>query len=266
MFFHEFLLRNLMKSLIFYLMIVQFAPGSSWIYRTNPLVKGGVAFSLILFFTVSKVKLLGLVLLISFMAILFKTCKVPQLAVWFSLKRIWVLLLLIGLVQGFRFGDFDALYAVEAMGKILGVFVVAGMYLTISPQGELMYFWEKVFAPFSVVGVPSREMALVMVIAVRFFPVMLSEIDRIRMSQIARGAKLRTGGLLTSAISLMPLMIPTLTQAIVRAEELADAMEARGYRVATRRTRYTKFLFNILDLVCIISVSLMLILVLKLGI
>lgn len=247
-------------------MVVQFVPGDAWVYGVNPLVKGFLALSVIIFLTLSKVQLLGAVSTVVALTAVLRLCRVPQLAVWLSLKRIFVLLTLVGLVQGFRYGDFSWLLAAEAMARIVGVFVVAGLYLTISPQAELMYFWEKVFAPFSLVGFPAREMALVMVIAVRFFPVMFSEIDRIRMSQIARGAKLRTGGFVASAISLMPLMIPTLTQAIVRAEELADAMEARGYRVASTRTRYTNFRFKILDFGCILFVALGLTFILRLGI
>ena len=97
-------------------------------------------------------------------------------------------------------------------------------------------------------GLPARELALVMVIAVRFLPVMLSEIDRIRMAQIARGARLGKGGFFSSAAALMPLMIPTLAQAIIRGEELAEAMEARGYRVSGNRTRYHRFGIGFFDI------------------
>ena len=126
--------------------------------------------------------------------------------------------------------------------RIVGVFLVAGFYLVVSPQSELMYFWEVVFRPLSFFRLPARELALVMVIAVRFLPVMLAEIDRIRMAQTARGARLGKAGIFSTAAAMMPLMIPTLAQAIIRAEELAEAMEARGYRVAGVRTRYQQYI------------------------
>jgi len=101
------------------------------------------------------------------------------------------------------------------------------------------------------------------VIAVRFFPVILGEIDRIRMAQIARGARLDGGGILASAAALMPLMIPTLTQAIIRAGELSLAMEARGYRVTAQRSRYQRFRFGIIDIFAVLIPVLLFALLLK---
>jgi energy-coupling factor transporter transmembrane protein EcfT len=42
-------------------------------------------------------------------------------------------------------------------------------------------------------------------------------------------------------------MIPTLTLAIVRAGELAQAMEARGYCISGERTRLHKFSLSFAD-------------------
>jgi energy-coupling factor transport system permease protein len=165
-----------------------------------------------------------------------------------SVRRIWLLLIIVGLIQGFGVDGFSFSAAIASMMRILGVFLVAGVYVTISSQSELTFFWEVCFRPLGLLGFPAREFALVMVIAVRFFPVILGEIDRIRMAQIARGARLDGGGLLSSAAALMPLMIPTLTQSIIRAGELALAMEARGYRVSAQRSRYQRFQFGMTDL------------------
>ena len=229
-------------------MNIQYIPGESRLYRINPIVKGLICFILILFFTLSKLGLAGLAVLIAAISLLFYASGVPQFHIWFSLKRIAVLLILVGAVQGFRGNEFNAAQAGLAMLRIIGVFVCAGFYLTLSPQSELMYFWENLFKPFSLIGLPSRELALVMVIAVRFFPVILGEIDRIRMSQIARGAKLRKTNIFSSAASLMPLLIPTLSQAIIRAGELAEAMEARAYGAFETRTRYINFKLGFVDI------------------
>lgn len=235
-------LRRLVK------MQISYKPGTGLLYRLNPLIKGFVTFALILFFSLNRIStgemalsLLGLLCGAAFF-------KVPLREIVFSIRRISVLLVIVGLVQGFRGDTFSILLAAEGMIRIVGVFLAAGIYLTVSSQSELMYFWEICFRPLRLLGLPARELALVMVIAVRFLPVILAEIDRIRMAQIARGAKLNSGGLFASAASLMPLMIPTLTQAIIRAGELAEAMEARGYRVASERTRYHRFDISTADI------------------
>jgi energy-coupling factor transport system permease protein len=141
------------------------------------------------------------------------------------------------------------LLALTAVLRIVGVFFAAGIFITVSSQSELMFFWEQTFRPFNLAGLPARELALVMVIAVRFLPVILGEIDRIKMAQMARGAKLSGGFGLSAIKSLLPLMIPTLTLAIVRAGELAQAMEARGYCISGERTRLHKFSLKISDFI-----------------
>ncbi len=228
--------------------MIVYKPGNGIAYNLNPLVKGLLAFVLVIFFSLNALSVSEMSLALLFLIVCGLICRMPVMEIMASIRRIGFLLLIVGLVQGFRDNGFAVNYAAEGIIRILGVFMVAGFYLSTSPQAELMYFWEVAFRPLSLFRVPTRELALVMVIAVRFLPVMLSEIERIRMAQIARGARLGNGGLLTSAASLMPLMIPTLSQALIRAEELAEAMEARGYRVAAARTRYHNFSFAWKDL------------------
>jgi energy-coupling factor transport system permease protein len=165
------------------------------------------------------------------------------------------LLLIVALIQGFSRGDFCFILAIEAVFRIIGVFIAAGVFVTISSQSELMYFWEQSFRPFQLVGLPARELALVMVIAVRFLPVILGEIDRIRVAQMARGAKFSHGFGLKAIKSLMPLLVPTLSLAIIRAGDLALAMEARGYCVSRERTRFRQFRIGFFDILGILSFS-----------
>lgn len=231
-------------------MNIGYKPGNGFLYRLNPLIKGFAVFSGILFFSFNSFHVqYVLMILLSLLAICL-ACKVHVEDVLLSIRRIWVLLIIVALIQGFRdSSSFDFVLAAESILRIIGVFITAGVYLTISPQSELMYFWEICFQPLSLIGLPARELALVMVIAVRFLPVILNEIERIKMAQIARGAQLEKNGFLASAASLMPLMIPTLSQAIIRAGDLAQAMEARGYRVSAHRTRFCRYRFGLTDFI-----------------
>ena len=229
-------------------MQISYKPGNSFLYSLNPLIKGGLCFVLIMFFSLNGLQLPAMAGSLVELLLFAALGRLPLADLLLSIRRIWFLLVIVGLVQGFRGNGFEVVPALESMARILGVFIAAGCYLTVSPQSELMFFWETVFRPLRLLGLPARELALVMVIAVRFLPVMLSEIDRIRMAQIARGARLGKGGFFSSAAALMPLMIPTLAQAIIRGEELAEAMEARGYRVSGNRTRYHRFGIGFFDI------------------
>ena len=72
--------------------------------------------------------------------------------------------------------------------------------------------------------------------ALRFMPMLLEEYERLRMAQMARGADFTTGSLALRIRALAALTVPLLLSAFRRADELALAMEARGYRRGPRTT------------------------------
>ncbi len=95
---------------------------------------------------------------------------------------------------------------------------------------------ESLLRPFRRIGVPAHEMAMMVSIALRFIPVLAEEAQRLQKAQMARGADF-TGGPIRRARKLVPLLVPLFLSAFSRADRLAIAMEARGYRGGEGRTR-----------------------------
>lgn len=85
--------------------------------------------------------------------------------------------------------------------------------------------------------IPVHEIAMMMSIALRFIPILLEETDKIMKAQMARGADFESGGLIKRAKSLVPLLVPLFISAFRRANDLAMAMEARGYHGGEGRTK-----------------------------
>ena len=56
-------------------------------------------------------------------------------------------------------------------------------------------------------------------------------------AQMARGADFESGGLIQKAKSMVPLLVPLFISAFRRANDLAMAMEARGYHGGEGRTK-----------------------------
>jgi energy-coupling factor transport system permease protein len=77
---------------------------------------------------------------------------------------------------------------------------------------------------------------MMIAMALRFMPMLLEEYDRLRMAQMARGADFTTGNLTLRTRAVTSLAVPLLLSAFRRADELAVAMEARGYRRGPRTT------------------------------
>ncbi|MDR2360618.1 MAG: energy-coupling factor transporter transmembrane protein EcfT [Oscillospiraceae bacterium] len=117
--------------------------------------------------------------------------------------------------------------------------LVSGTFLmtyTTSPLA-LTDAMESLMNPLKKLKMPVHELSMMMSIALRFIPTLIEETDKIMSAQKARGADFESGNLLQKAKALLPLLIPLFISAFRRADELAVAMEARGYHGGEGRTK-----------------------------
>ncbi|SFJ38778.1 energy-coupling factor transporter transmembrane component T family protein [Thermoflavimicrobium dichotomicum] len=119
---------------------------------------------------------------------------------------------------------------------ILLVIMASLLTFTTSPM-DLTDAFESLLKPFTRLGLPVHEFALMMSIALRFIPTLWDETEKIKKAQMARGADFESGNILRRAKSYIPVLIPLFISAFRRAEELALAMEARGYKGGEGRTK-----------------------------
>jgi energy-coupling factor transport system permease protein len=127
----------------------------------------------------------------------------------------------------------------------LGLLVIISSLLTLTTSPiDLTEGMERLLGPTRKIGVPVHEIALMLSIALRFIPTLLEETDKIMKAQMARGADFHSGNLIRRAKNWIPVAIPLFVGAFRRAEELALAMEARGYRGGVGRTRLRKLTFT----------------------
>ncbi len=97
---------------------------------------------------------------------------------------------------------------------------------------------EKLLKPFEVIGVPAHIIAMMISIALRFIPTLIEETQRIMNAQASRGVDLENGMLKEKIMAVLALIVPLFVSAFDRADQLANAMEARGYDPQRERTRY----------------------------
>ena len=96
---------------------------------------------------------------------------------------------------------------------------------------------EGLLSPLKRLGLPAHDIAMMMTIALRFIPTLFEETSRIIKAQKSRGADFESGGLMRRARAYVPVLIPLFVIVFKRAENLATAMEARGYAGGEGRTR-----------------------------
>lgn len=119
------------------------------------------------------------------------------------------------------------------------VFMTSILTLTTSPI-SITDGIEILLNPLKKIKLPVHELALMMSIALRFIPTLMDETDKIMKAQMARGSDLSAGPVKDRIKAVVPLLVPLFVSAFKRAEDLATAMEVRGYRGGEGRTRYRK--------------------------
>jgi energy-coupling factor transport system permease protein len=121
--------------------------------------------------------------------------------------------------------------------RLLDLAILAQMLaLTTSPIG-MCDALEQMLKPLKILGLPYRDLALAFTIAWRFLPVLAQEGDRLLKAQISRGAAWEEGPWHRRLLTLTALLTPLLVRCFRYAEELAVALEARGYGQPGQPTR-----------------------------
>jgi len=130
----------------------------------------------------------------------------------------------------------------------LGFLTAASSVLTFTTSPiQLTHAIERILSPFSKIGLPAHDIAMMMTIAIRFIPTLTEEIEKIKKAQMARGADFEGKGIRKRAKAFVPVLVPLFVSAFRRADELALAMEARCYRGNVNRTSMYKLKFKRID-------------------
>ncbi len=96
---------------------------------------------------------------------------------------------------------------------------------------------EDLLSPLEVVKFPAHELGMMVSISLRFIPTLFEETDKIMKAQASRGIDFKNGKIKEKIRGMIAMLIPLFINSIKRAEDLADAMEMRGYTDGKNRTK-----------------------------
>lgn len=120
---------------------------------------------------------------------------------------------------------------------VLFVSIVFLITLTSSPS-ELADSLAKIMKPLKKIKLPVDDIALILFIAIRFIPVLYEEFKTIKNAQILRGASF-SGSLYNRIKKSSSIIIPVFVATAGRADEIAQAIENRGYGKNRSRTYFS---------------------------
>ena len=134
---------------------------------------------------------------------------------------------------------FSAIYNTLYIAIRLVIMLAISLVLTSTTTPlELTGALEWYMYPLKYIKFPVHEIAMTISLALRFIPTILEETDKIMKAQASRGVDFQRGKLKEKIRAIISLIIPLFISAFQRSEDLANAMEARGYNPQTKRTRY----------------------------
>jgi len=239
------------------LIIGQYVPGESLVHRLDPRTKITVIFFFVFIVFLAN-SVISYSVLVAFALASMFTTRIPirfilkgLTPVWFLIVFTFILHLIVtnkgtvlidifgfsiysgGLIQGFAI----------SIRFFLLILVTSLLTLTTTPI-EITDAIEDMLHPLKKIRFPVHELALMMSISLRFIPTLMQETDKISKAQASRGVDFRTGPLRERVKAVVPLLVPLFVSAFKRAEELAMAMESRGYQGGEGRTKLRELILG----------------------
>ncbi len=167
---------------------------------------------------------LGFLVFILFFQVLFYPGEVPESSYLWR----W----------GFLSISTEGLYTAGTLGlRVVFLYYVTTMLMLTTSLVDLTNGLELIFGPLQRIRVPVNELVLVFVIAIKFVPIFIGEVERLARAQTARGVPFDEGGAFKRARRLGRLLVPIFISGFARADLLTTAMNTRSYRGGRYRTK-----------------------------
>lgn len=130
--------------------------------------------------------------------------------------------------------------------------VIISLVVTFTTSAQsISHALENIMQPLKYIGINPQETAMTTVIALRFFPILFEQTQKIITSQKARGADFGNKNPIKKIKSYSKIIMPLFATSFKSAENLAIAMESRCYDSRALRTSYKETTLKKLDIFAI---------------
>lgn len=251
----------------------QYLPLDSLIHRLDPRTKlVGIVTLAILICTARDLS--RILILFIFLGSVLLLSKLPVSLIWRGLRGGLFILLFTILVHSFftpgrtlsSLSGFSITYeglyrGVSIFLQLTALFLGGIIFTGTTPPLRLVEGFRWISSPLRFTRIPVGELSLIMAIAIRFIPTLISETERLIKIQRSRGIELSSGPIKKRIRSLFFIILPLFAGTFRRAEELALSMEVRCFRGMGQRTQLRKSSFKERDLTALFVLTILIFLV-----
>ncbi len=130
--------------------------------------------------------------------------------------------------------------------RIISVLLLSTLLTITTSTIDLNTGLERVLSPFKFI-LPVAEISLMISLTLRFIPTLIIESNKILKAQASRGVDFSEGSLMQKIKQIITLLIPMFVVSFKRADDLACAMESRGYVIGSKRSSLNVLKFKVID-------------------
>ncbi len=156
------------------------------------------------------------------------TNPVPNDVPWVLLFHIWKLPVYL----------FQIMLSVEILMRIIIIILFATSLIQSTEERAMTEGITWLLSPLKVFKFPVSEIGIMITLAIRFIPTLIYESKLIMRSQAARGISWYSSGVKEKVKAVGNLFLPLFVTNFSRADDISNAMIARGYVVKAKRTNY----------------------------
>lgn len=148
-------------------------------------------------------------------AVLYAVGRIPPRAAWGQIRPVVPMLLAILALQ-WIVADLDT--ALHVCGSLLAAIAVAALVALTTRMSDMLDAVTRAAQPLRFVGASPDRIALVLVLTIRAIPLLARQLRQVTEARKARGL----------GLSVRALVVPTVLGALTTADQLGDALAARG--------------------------------------
>lgn len=211
-------------------------------------------YAILIFFIDDLVKLLlGCIVMI----FLYFISKVNMVSI---IKSMWVIMIgfaLIAFINIFfiyegnvflefymiKITDVGITRAVVYSARLVLLFLDGGLLLATTQPLDLIDSLTKILSPLSKFKIPISQISFIIMLSLRFFPIIANNVTIIKNAQICRGASFDRGSINCRLKTFFSILMPILVSSIRQAEELSLSLLSRNYEPGAKRTKWNTRIF-----------------------
>lgn len=133
--------------------------------------------------------------------------------------------------------------------RIICMIMITSLLTFTTRYQEINQGFTAILSPLKIIKFPVGTFAMMLSLSLRFIPTLVEETEKIMKAQSSRGVDFNEGSLKQKVNQIISLLVPLFVVSFRKADDLANAMEARGYVMDQKRTSVDELKLGYRDLI-----------------